>query len=197
MKHCILAILLCVSCTLLASGNTLYSFPGGKYGKGPGLTVNGKTIDFAPVSRMYIDQKFDPAGGGLELTAKFRPVKMSEKKSYLHYLWSASGHKRTVASGVITENNGLFILNFYVFDSNKKPISCACKLKLPSDKSVKLSFIWNKTSISIKVNGILFAKKNYQGQLQSGSKFLIGTAQPNRALIPMTLEAVRLFRAVK
>jgi hypothetical protein len=44
----------------------------------------------------------------------------------------------------------------------------------------------------IKVNGILFAKKTFKGTLQTGESFMIGTSQPNRTLIPMTLEKVLL-----
>lgn len=197
MKRHILALFLLASGTLLASPDILFNFPGGKFGKGPGLTVKGNTIDFAPISRMYIDQKFDPSGGCLELTAKFRPVPAADKKRYLHYLWSARGNKRTIASGVITETAGSFNLNFYVYDTGKKPIACACQIKLPAGKSVQLAFFWDKNSISIKVNGILFAKKNFKGKLQSGEQFMIGTAQADRALIPMTLEKVRLLGEIK
>jgi hypothetical protein len=192
MKHKISAVLLLFSCTLFAEQNTLFTFPGDKFGKGPGLTLKGKTLEFAPVSRMYINKKFDPAGGSFELTAKFAPVPSNDKKNHLHYLWSARGNKRTIASGVITENAGTYQLSFYVFDTDKKPVSCACKVKLPAEKSTKLSFIWTKENISIKVNGILFAKKTFKGTLQTGESFMIGTAQPNRTLIPMTLEKVVL-----
>lgn len=192
MKHQIFTILLLFSFTLFAGQSKLFTFPGDKFGKGPGLTIKGKTIVFAPVSRMYIYQKFDPAGGSFELTAKFNPVPSNDKKSQLHYLWAARGNKRTVASGVITENNGSYSLSFYVFDVNKKPVSCACKIKLPKEKSTKLAFIWTGTGISIKVNGILFAKKTFKGKLQSGESFMIGTNSANRTLIPMTLEKVIL-----
>ena len=192
MKRSISMILLFVSCILFAEQNILFSFPGDNFGKGPGLTIKGKTLEFAPVSRMYIERKFNPAGGTLELTAKFNPVPSTDKKNHLHYLWSARGNKRTISSAVITENAGTYNLSFYVFDINRKPVSCACRIKLPAGKSTKLAFIWTTESISIKVNGILFAKKTFKGKLQTGESFMIGTALANRTLIPMTLEKVLL-----
>ena len=194
MKLCFSTILLFVSCILFAEQKRLFTFPGDDFGKGPGLTVKGKNIEFSPVSRMYIYQKFDPSGGSLELTAKFNPVPSTDKKDHLHYLWSARGNKRTIASAVITENNGSYTLSYYVFDINKKPISCACRIKLPAGKSTKFTFFWTPESISVKVNGILFAKKTFKGKLQPGESFMIGTGAANRTLIPMTLEKVLLFR---
>ena len=191
MKTVFLTLLLTV-CGIL-SAEPLYTFPGDKFGKGPGLTVKGNTIGFAPVSRMYIEKKFDPAGGCFELTAKFHPESAYAKEKRLHYLWSVKGNKRTVASGVISEHGGKYNLNFYVFDTKLKPISCACMVKFPADKSVKLAFIWDTQSIAIKVNGILFAKKNFTAKLQPGESFMIGTAQKDRSLIPMTLEKVKLY----
>jgi hypothetical protein len=191
MKTVLLMLLLSVCGILLAEPAKLYTFPGEKFGKGPGLTVKGNTIKFAPVSRMYINKKFDPAGGCFEFTAKFRPEQSKEKR--LHYLWSVKGSKRTVASGVISADNGMYSLSFYVFDTNRKPVSCACPIKFPAGKSIKMAFIWDTQSISIKINGILFAKKNFKAKLQSGESFMIGTATKDRALIPMTVEQVNLF----
>ena len=185
-----LMLLLTISGILSAAPVKSYTFPGEKFGKGPGLAVKGNTIEFAPVSRMYIDKKFDPSGGCFEFTAKFRPEPVKEKR--LHYLWSVRGNKRTVASGVISADNGTYKLNFYVFDTNFNPISCACPLKFPADKNIRLAFIWDTRSISIKINGILFAKKNFKAQLQPGKSFMIGTALKDRPLIPMTLEQVQL-----
>ena len=191
MKTVFLALLLTIGGILSAEPVKLYSFPGEKFGKGPGLTVKGNTIEFAPVSRMYVNQKFDPAGGCFEFTAKFRPEKVKGKR--LYYLWSVRGNKRTVASGVISANDGAYTLNFYVFDTNKKPIVCACPIKFPADKSIKMTFQWDTQSISIKINGILFAKKNFKAKLQPGESFMIGTATKDRTLIPMTVEQVNLF----
>ena len=185
MKTVFWMLLLTIGGILAAEPVKLYAFPGEKFGKGPGLTVKGNTIGFAPVSRMYINKKFDPAGGCFEFTAKFRPEPVKEKR--LHYLWSARGNKRTVASDVISANDGMYSLSFYVFDTRGKPVSCACPIKFPADKSIKLAFIWDTQSISIKINGILFAKKNFKGKLQAGESFMIGTALKNRTLIPMTL----------
>ena len=191
MKKVFLTLLLTVGGILSAEPAKLYTFPGEKFGKGPGLTVKGNTIEFAPVSRMYVEKKFDPAGGCFEFTAKFRPEPGKEKR--LHYLWSARGNKRTIASAVISANDGKYTLNFYVFDTNKKPIVCACPIKFPADKSIKMTFLWDTQSISIKINGILFAKKNFKAKLQPGESFMIGTATKDRMLIPMTVEQVNLF----
>ena len=87
-------------------------------------------------------------------------------------------------------------MHFYVFNTKKKPIACSAKIKLPADKTIELDFIWNANSISIKVNGLLFAKKNYSGTLLPGTRFMIGTSSADRAIIPMTLEKLQLYAPV-
>ena len=197
MKHLFLLLFLAACSLVSASETVLFSFPGDKFGKGPGLTQNGETITFAPVSRMYIDKKFDPAGGRISFQVKFQPVPPEKKDETIqHHFWAAHGNNCTVASGIFLEKNDVFRVHFYVFDTNKKPISCAASIKLPADKTIELDFIWNANSISIKVNGLLFAKKNYSGTLLPGTRFMIGTASANRTLIPMTLEKLQIFAPV-
>ena len=176
MKHLIFAALFAGS-LLSASENVLFSFPGDKFGKGPGLTLKDNTLTFAPVSRMYVEKKFDPAGGRLSFQVKFAPAAPENKDEKIqHYFWSARGNNRTVASGIFLEQNGAFMAHFYVFDTNKKPISCGASIKLPAGKSITLDYIWTTSGISIKVNGLLVARKNYSGTLLSGTQFMVGTA---------------------
>lgn len=197
MKHLFLMLFLAAGSLASASETVLFSFPGDKFGKGPGITLKGETITFAPVSRMYIDEKFNPAGGRISFQVKFHPVPTEKKDENIqHHFWAAHGNNSTVASGIFLEKNDVFRVHFYVFDTNKKPISCAASIKLPADKTIELDFIWNANSISIKVNGLLFAKKNYSGTLLPGTRFMIGTAAANRALIPMTLEKLQLYAPV-
>jgi len=197
MKHLIFAALFAGS-LLAGSENVLFSFPGDKFGKGPGLILKNDTLTFAPVSRMYVDKKFDPAGGRLFIQARFAPAAPENKDEKIqHYFWSARGNNRTVASGIFLEQNGAFMVHFYVFDTNKKAVSCAANIKLPADKSITLDYIWTTSAISIKVNGLLVAKKNYSGTLQAGAQIMVGTALKNRPLIPMTLEKLQLYAPVE
>ena len=53
MKHQIFTILLLFSCTLFAGQSKLFTFPGDNFGKGPGLTIKGKTI----VSRLKMKMR--------------------------------------------------------------------------------------------------------------------------------------------
>lgn len=194
MKHLFLLLFLAACNLVSASETVIFSFPSDKFGKGPGLTQNGETITFAPVSRMYIDKKFDPAGGRISFRVKFHPVPADEKdKTIQHHFWAAHGNNSTVASGIILEKNDSFQVHFYAFNTKKKPVACTAKVKLPADKTIELDFIWNSSSISIKVNGLLFAKKNYSGTLLPGTRFMIGTSSANRAIIPMTLEKLQLY----
>ncbi|MBQ9501787.1 MAG: hypothetical protein IJU70_06500 [Lentisphaeria bacterium] len=192
MKKTILATILCACAVLCGGEEVRFTFPGGKFGKGPGIKLTENTIAFSPVSRMYINEKFDPDCGSLEFTAKFTPVPAPDGRKRMHYLWSAKGNKRTIASAVIVEQGGGYSLNFTAFDENKKPVACSCAVKLPAEKSVTLAFFWGAGNISIKVNGILFAKKNYRGRLLPGESFMFGTSSADRALIPMTVEKIRL-----
>ena len=197
MKHLFLLLSLAACSLVSASETVIFSFPGDKFGKGPGLTQNGETITFAPVSRMYIDKKFDPAGGRISFQVKFHPVPTEKKDENIqHHFWAAHGNNSTVASGIFLERNDSIPVHFYVFNTKKKPIACSAKIKLPADKTIELDFIWNANSISIKVNGLLFAKKNYSGTLLPGTRFLIGTSSADRAIIPMTLEKLQLYAPV-
>jgi hypothetical protein len=198
MKKTVLATFLFACALLCGEEEVLFTFPGGKFAKGPGLKPAEKTVVFSPVSRMYINEKFDPDCGSLEFTAKFAPVPAPDGKRQMHYLWSArgmwsaSGNKRTIASAVIVEQGDGYSLNFTAFDENNEPVACSCAVKLPAEKSISLAFFWGAGSISIKVNGILFAKKNYRGRLLPGESFMFGTSSADRAMIPMTVEKIRL-----
>jgi len=192
MKKTIFAAILFACFLLCGEEEVLFTFPGGKFAKGPGLKLTEKTIAFSPVSRMYINEKFDPDCGSLEFTARFAPDPAPDGKKRMHYLWSARGNKRTVASAVIVEQGGAYSLNFTAFDENKKPVACSCAVKLPAGKSITLAFFWGAGNISVKVNGILFARKNYRGRLLPGESFMFGTSSADRALIPMTVEKIRL-----